>query len=336
MQKVNLHLLLILVMLLFSVSAAGQKRDSFLRDLDAFLDMREAKAQARTDSNYIGYYPYKWSGQAFAKSTGMHIVSNEIGDIALSTGMQNRIGLGISYRSLGLSYSHVIGKRHGLDLTLDSYGKHFCFEFAFRASETLSDKSIPSDMDALNGQVNNVLLVSDRLNLMYCFNPRFSYGAAMKQSQIQRRSTGSFIAAVSWGMWDLLFLDETGSYVNFFEANYFYQRVSIGAGYGYNLVFGNRHWLMHASLVPMWTVYDMEVWRQRTERNLINYPFGHVAFSGTARAGIYFRWGTRWSLGYSGIVNQMMASNKFRRKAEDYQRFGAQEWQMNLTLTCRF
>ena len=325
----------LLVFLFFTVPSTAQERDSFWHDLNAFFDMRADKAYAKLDSTYIGRYPYHWDAHLYAQSSGLKIKSNTYGDFALSTGMQNRIGAGISYRGLSLNISRTLGKRHGLDLTLESYGRHFCFEYALRMSGTLSGEAILPPATPV-GEVDNLLLGSNKLNLLYSFNPRFSYGAAMKQTDIQRRSAGSFLAGFSWMVWDVLFLDESEDLDNFFQSNYFYQRFSLGAGYAYNLVLDDRHWLLHASAVPMWTFYDMQAVQRIGERSHMNYPFGHFAFACTTRAGIYFRWGKRWSLGYSGYINNLMASNKARRKAEGYKRFSAEEWQMLLSFTCRF
>ena len=146
-----------------------------------------------------------------------------------------------------------------------------------------------------------------------------------------------FIAELSWSVWDMLFLEETERTLDsFYEANYFYQRFSIGAGYGYNLVLGQQHWLLHASLIPMWTFYEMLGWRKDGKRERVNYPYGKIAYAGSAHVGVYYRWGTRWSLGFSSVVNQMASSPHFSSKASGFQRFGGQEWQAILSLGCRF
>ena len=80
----------------------------------------------------------------------------------------------------------------------------------------------------------------------------------------------------------------------------------------------------------------MQGWMKDGARVSKNYPYGKIAFAGTGRAGVYYRWGTRWSLGFSGVVNQMVTTDRFSRKNADRQLFGAQEWQMCLSLGCRF
>ena len=331
------RLLPLVLLLVCSLPAAGQQRDSFWRDLNDFLDMRADKAYAKTDTTYVGRYPYHWDARLFVRSTGFHFVSTYGGDIALTTGLRNRIGIGLAWRGLGLSISHAIGEKYNLSLGLDSYGQHFCFEYALKATTALKGTIQLDSHDLHWDNVENLLLISNKLNIFYSFNPRFSYAAAMKQTKIQRRSAGSFIAAVSWAVWDILLMDEDPLQLeDFYQANYFYQRFSVGAGYGYNLVLGRQHWLLHASLVPMWSVYEMQSWRERGVKDRAHYPYGKIAYTGTARAGVYYRWGERWSVGFSGVINQMASTNHFSGKKDDFMRFGAQEWQMNLALAYRF
>lgn len=336
---VSMKRVLFLIVLLSALPAAGQKKDSFWRDWNDFLDMRADKAYAKTDTTYVGRYPYIWDARLFDQATGLYFVSTFGGDIHLSSGICNRAGVGLSYRGLGLNFSHALGKRRSHDLALSSYGRHFGFEFALRATNDLTGSVEMSGVDAagLKDKIDNLYLISNKLNLLYSFNPRFSYGAAMKQTKIQRRSAGSFIAELSWSVWDMLFLEETERTLDsFYEANYFYQRFSIGAGYGYNLVLGQQHWLLHASLIPMWTFYEMLGWRKDGKRERVNYPYGKIAYAGSAHVGVYYRWGTRWSLGFSSVVNQMASSAHFSSKASGFQRFGGQEWQAILSLGCRF
>lgn len=330
---------LFLILLLCALPAAGQKKDSFWRDLNDFLGMRADKKYAKTDTTYVGRYPHIWDARLFDQATGLYIVSTFDGDIRLSSGVCNRVGVGLSYRGLGLNISHALGRRRSHDLTLSSYGRHFSFELAFKATNDLTGSVAMDGIEGhvLEDKIANLYLISNKLNLLYTFNSRFSYGAAMKQTWIQRRSAGSFIAAVSWAVWDMLFLEESERTLDsFYEANYFYQRFSVGAGYGYNFVFGQKHWLIHASLVPMWTVYEMHGWHKDGVRERVSYPYGHIAYSGSARVGVYYRWGTRWSIGLSSVVNQMASSNHFFSKTPGFQRFAGQEWQATLSFGFRF
>ena len=335
-------LLLFLLFLSLAASAQEKKKDNFFRDLSGFLNMRQDKKYAKLDSNYIGRYPYLWDARLFYNSTGLRINVDGVNDVDLATGMNHRAGIGLSYRGLGLSYSKAIGKKLNFNLALQSYGKHVGFEYALRFTTALKGTvHTPSKESPLE----NLVLGESRLNLFYSFNPRFSYAAAMKQSNIQRRSAGSFIASASWCLWDIVSLDgfgtvtdpeEVATIFDLLESNLLYNRVSIGAGYGYNWVFGNRHWLVHGSLVPMWTVYEATTEWDKGKRTHHPYPYGWVAFCATGRAAITYRWGDRWSLGLNGIINQMVSRNHLSKKGDDFHRFGAQDWQIRLSLGFRF
>jgi hypothetical protein len=319
--------------MLTGLAASAQSDRNLWQKANDFLDSRDAKAMAKMDTSYVGSYPYHWDARLFAKTVGYRFVSSAMDAVELTTGMRNRVGVGLSYRGFGLSFSKAIGKKLNLDLGVESYGKHLGIEYALRATDRLAGTMTLPDGEKANVQDGDLILISNKLNLFYSFNPRFSYAAAMKQSMIQRRSAGSWIAGVSWSFWDILFRDGQEQYG---FGNYFYQRFSVGAGYGYNLVLGRQHWLLHASVVPMWTFYDMESLRSGGTRVRTKYPFGKISFSGTARAGVYYRWKERWSIGLSGVVNQSVTKKHFSSKAADYSRVGAQEWQATLSLSCRF
>lgn len=345
-----LCLLLVLPLPCFAQEAEKQKkvRDNFFKDLHTFLNMRADKAYTKLDSNYIGRYPYHWGVRLFYTSTGMSIVNEGVSNIHLTTGMNHRIGLGVTYQGLNLTYSRAIGQKFNFNLAIDSYGKNFSVEYALRFTTGLNGTVMTPD--AQTPDLKNLILGESRLNLLYSFNPRFSYAAAMRQTKIQRRSAGSFMAAVSWTAWDVIALrDLEGGEIpeipdasyrsliySILASNMFYNRISVGAGYGYNWVLGHQRWLLHASLVPMWSVYEATTVRENKQRNYYPYPNGWISFSATARAGIYYRWGDRWSLGLSGVVNQMESRNHLSSKRIDFTRFGAQDWYIRLSLDVRF
>lgn len=318
-----------------------QKRDNFFTDLNDFLEMRSAKAYARMDTSYIDRYPYIWDARTFLNTEGLHLRTEGPSSAQLSTGMSNRVGVSLSYRGLGLSFSKAFGTKMNFGLGFSSYGR-FGFEYALRASSRLGGKVGMPDGTFRNAASGDMTLLASNLNLFFSFNPRFSYAAAMKQAKIQRRSAGSFIAAASWTVWDVLdagpdIISKQTSVETFLNVtNVMYNRFSIGAGYGYNLVLGQANWLLHASLIPMWTFYDST--RIRTDGASTRYsrPAGRIGVTGTARAGIYYRWASRWSVGLSGIVNQMSSSSSFRIKPEGYTRFAAQDWQARLSVGFRF
>lgn len=346
--------ILLLSFLFLSLSAAAQQqKDSFWKDLNDFLNMREAKGYAKMDTTYIGRYPYHWDARLFYTSTGLRIDNVSDGRISLGTGMNHRVGVGLSYRGLGLSYSRAIGKKLNFNFTVDSYSKHLGIEYALRFTTGL--KGTFDTPTELKPDLNSVLLGESRLNLFWSFNPRFSYAAAMKQSKIQRRSAGSFIAAASWSVWDVVsfkdggeiavnanqaaFKDKDLTQTLLFEllaSNMFYNRVSVGAGYGYNWVLRNQHWLLHASAVPMWSVYEATTIRREGVKVHTPYPNGWIAVSFTGRAGAYYRWADHWSVGLSGVINQMASRNFLNRSSQGFHLFSAHDWQFRLSLAYRF
>lgn len=334
--------LLILVSLLVPLTLPAQKRDNFFTDLNDFLNMRADKAYAKMDTSYIDRYPFIWDARTFFNTEGLHLYTKAENTTDLSTGMTNRAGISIGYRGLALSFTRALGRKMNFGLGLSSYGSHIGFEYNLRVTSQLSGHVGLPDGSSRIASAGDLTLLASNLNVIYSFNRRFSYAAAMKQSKIQRRSAGSFIAAASWTVWDVLdagpdIISTQTSVQTFMEVtNVMYNRFSIGAGYGYNLVLGRQHWLLHASLIPMWTFFDST--RLRVEGNTTRFirPAGRIGLTGTARAGIYYRWGTRWSIGLSGVINQMSSSTSFRSDKDGYQLFAAQDWQARLSLGFRF
>lgn len=324
-MKNTIKLLLFLVALLSVFPASGQKKGEFWNDLNSFLDMRIAKNSFRWDSNYVARYPYRWEARAFVSSPNLRFDSTFGDGIHLATDMIARVGVGISFRGLGINIAPAIGKKHTFDLSLSGYGRHFGIEYSWRSGRGLNSTSD-----------KNQLLIANKLSLLYSFNPRFSYAAALKQTRLQRRSTGSVLAAFNWSMWDLLYRPDKEVYGSIFKSNYFFQRFLLGVGYGYNLVLGQRHWLIHASVLPMWSVYEMQGWRQGTERERKNYPYGHIAFMGSARASVCYYWGTRWSLSLNGQINEMGSMTRLKRQSSADPRFHSREWDVKLMLAFWF
>ena len=334
---------LFILLLFLSFAAYGQKRDNFFRDLDDFFEMRAIKALNKIDTNYVLRYPYRFDARLFANTSGMHIATQGLGNIDLSTGMSNRVGVSFGYRDIALSYSVGLGKTLGFDFGLSSYGKHFCFEINLKATNNLSGQVTFPDRQIVANNGDELTLLESNLMLLYSFNPRFSLGAAMKQTAIQRRSAGGFLIGMSWTVWDVLaagsdeiFSRETSIASLLAIPKIFYNRYSVGAGYGYNLVLGQSHWLLHASAIPMWTFYDSTTYRYMNTKTHRPHPMGVITVTGTARAGVYYRWGDRWSIGLSGVLNQMASRNKIHRSDPEFQRFSAQEWQSRLALSYRF
>lgn len=339
MKRISILLLLVL---LLPFSSYAQEKDSFWRDFNDFLDLRADKAYAKLDSTYIGRYHYHWDARLFYHTAGLHLNTEGLTQSQLATGMSNRAGVGLSYRGIGLNFSVAIGKKMNYDFGFATYGQHLGFEYTLRASSRLSGVVAWPGEAVRRAENGDLTLLASNLNLIYSFNSRFSYAAAMKQTAIQRRSAGSLLVATSWTLWDVLgagpeILSEQTSIQTFLEVtNLMYNRFSVGAGYGYNWVLGQEHLLLHASVIPMWSFYDVTTRRVKGVSTSYRRPMGRIAASGTARAGIDYRWGDRWSLGLTGIVNQMASSTSFRRGQEGYQRLAAQEWQAMLSLGIRF
>jgi hypothetical protein len=187
------------------------------------------------------------------------------------------VSLGVSYLGISLSASlnpaKLLGKYRDYELTFNSYGRRFGFDFVFQDARNFngwyeiegSDRvDLPSD--ALNVKTLNA-------NAYYVLNSRrFSYPAAFSQSYIQRRSCGSVLLAVSIQGQQATPKDEDEAYLKM-------TNIGIGAGYGYNFV-PAKGWLFHISALPTFIAYSNTSAKVGGDNVPMKYHFPEVIITG--------------------------------------------------------
>ena len=82
--------------------------------------------------------------------------------------------------------------------------------------------------------------------------------------------------------------------------------IGIGGGYGYNWV-PNRHWLLHLSVLPTFTVYSNSSLKVNDERVPLDYIFPEVII--TSRGAIVRQFGNMF-VGTSMVFNFTNIGNK--------------------------
>ena len=83
-------------------------------------------------------------------------------------------------------------------------------------------------------------------------NKRFSLSAGVFADMVQKRSQGSMFLMGNWHR--SLYTGEQLFHGD--KETFRLSQISLGAGYGYNLVMCNRKLLVHASLIPMFSAYQ--------------------------------------------------------------------------------
>ena len=191
----------------------------------------------------------------------------------IRTDVSTSVGVRVGYKGLAAHYAFNVAGDKGRDFSLSSSGTWYCVHFRLHEFKTkepqvkLEGNFYPEDGGdpEWESQTHKWILASPIkaktmvLDGYYIFNKRrFSYKAAYRQSVIQKRSAGSWLAGAMFYYSDFRFDDNTNADMILFmndvgrikqwEAN-------VGAGYGYNYV-PAKGWLISAMAMPMVTLYN--------------------------------------------------------------------------------
>ena len=268
------------IIILTSLLALTVQAQSLLHRVDSMLTLRYHKGNI--DTAYVMRPQTKWTVRARLNLSGTKIRAEGVGnDLHFTSEMyadsKMTVSLGVSYLGISLSASlnpaKLLGKYRDYELTFNSYGRRFGFDFVYQDARNFngwyeiegSDRvDLPSD--ALNVKTLNA-------NAYYVFNSRrFSYPAAFSQSYIQRRSAGSVLLAASVQGQQAKPKDEDEAYLKM-------TNIGIGAGYGYNFVPG-KGWLLHISALPTFIVYSNTSAKIGDDNVPMKYHFHEVIITG--------------------------------------------------------
>ena len=180
------------IIILTSLLALTVQAQSLLHRVDSMLTLRYHKGNI--DTAYVMRPQTKWTVRARLNLSGTKIRAEGVGnDLHFTSEMyadsKMTVSLGVSYLGISLSASlnpaKLLGKYRDYELTFNSYGRRFGFDFVYQDARNFngwyeiegSDRvDLPSD--ALNVKTLNA-------NAYYVFNSRrFSYPAAFSQSYI--------------------------------------------------------------------------------------------------------------------------------------------------------
>ena len=248
---------------------------------------------------------------------------------SLREGLYTGAGVAFGYGGLTLSYSHQLGrdavssKSNSLDWCGSGYGLQVAYydirqplEYMLQTgAEGDPERQITCGTSAYPGQLK--MVVGEGL---YALNRKtFSYCAAYKGNQVQRRSAGSWMLSVKYFQGELVHDSrEMTSSMLYGLTRLATAQGSIGAGYSYNFVALHRQgagsdWrsirnlTFNLTALPMLIVYD----RHLVTRTVTDPASGKESSQTThrlnasphlnyvARAGIGYNWGHCF-LGLSG------------------------------------
>lgn len=170
-------------------------------------------------------------------------------------GMNNRLGLGISYRGLGVNLLFNLGRKSGSMVNIAFYQRRFGIEFNMQtinnigATTYYDNESYSLDPDLGEG----FDLRTTKFHAYYVFNSeRFSFPAILKYNTIQKRTAGAFFIDVNY-FYNKSDISKSVLFALSFNADKFSistNQIAIGPGYGINIVPGQGKFMIHASVAP--------------------------------------------------------------------------------------
>ena len=264
--------------------------------------MTEKYRKGDIDTAYIMRPRTKWTVKARFNLSGATIESEGIENgqhfkSEMTADYKSTLSMGISYLGISLNTAlnpaKLLGKYKDFEINLNSYNNRWGFDFIYQDARNFKGWHETEGQSRLELPPEVLTLKSLNVNAYYAFNHRrFSYPAAFTQSYIQRRSAGSFLLAVSGQGQRAKTKAQYESLLNV-------TNIGIGAGYGYNWV-PSRHWLLHISSLPTFTVFSNTSLTVNDERIPLKYRFPEVII--TARGAVIRQFGNMF-VGMTMVYN---------------------------------
>ena len=302
--------LLSAALLLGCVPTDGLRAQGVLRMLqrnDSLMTMRYRRS--KVDTAFITRPSTKWTLSTRINVSGakLEIEGVEMGTpfrSEMTADYKSTLSVGVNYLGLSLNMSlnpaKLLGKYKDFELNFNSYGNRWGFDFIYQDARNFKGWHEAEGAERIELPPEVLTMKTLNVNAYYAFNGRrFSYPAAFSQSYIQRRSAGSFFVGMSAQ-------GQRARTKATYESLLTVTNIGIGGGYGYNW-FPNRHWLLHLSVLPTFTVYSNSSLKVNDERVPLDYIFPEVII--TSRGAIVRQFGNMF-VGTSMVFNFTNIGNK--------------------------
>lgn len=230
--------------------------------MDSILAGRQKRLAAKYDTTYIGLPEKKWTVKLRTTAQGTDL--NTKGTLegmaftsTLETDISATVGATVSYRGLSLGFSLNPAKLYGRNkdntFTLTSYGNRMGIDLSYSSANTFNGKA-EHGQESQSISAGNVKMNLLEANAYYSFNRRkFSFPAAFTQSQVQKRSCGTWLATMS--AFAGRFATDDGTIPGLPATKLSILNIAVGAGYAHNFALG-RKWLLHVSATPQLVVFS--------------------------------------------------------------------------------
>lgn len=260
------------------------------------------------DSLYVSKPPQAWTFKLRANMSGsdvvMHTTTTEGEKVKSEMMAQHKVTLtaSASLRGLGLSLAlnptKLFGKYSDYEINLNSYSNRYGFDIIYNRTASYTghytvDGGVRTDLP--KGVFSQNMLTVDGY---YCFNYRhFSYPAAFSQSQIQRRSCGSWLLGAAFVAGR--FRENAAEGYEVESATMHLRQWYLGGGYGYNFVLPHQ-WLIHVSSVPQLVVFAYDDRHSEAGKQHLHTRFPSVVVNG--RMAVVHNFKNQF-LGVSAVIN---------------------------------
>lgn len=305
---------------------------------------------ASVDTNYLSLPKHGWKVAVTTNFAGIdadveghNIPTYDNINVNMHSNMVGQTTVTMGYRSLSAGYSFNIAKGYSRDFNLSILTSRVGLEVRSHTTDrlhgTLDASATPQSLPVSEGDTR---MRATLINGYYVFNHRhYSLPAAMKQSKIQKRSSGSVTAYALFLSANLKGKNPQLSHMlNGLKQIEFYQ-AAIGLGYGYNYTPNRGRLLFHASAAPLVVFFnksfitaDVAVpladgTRYETEISKEVSAEHKFFLTGVARATVFYNINSHLFVGAAALINDIRLST-----ASGVQ-ITTSDWVMNATLGIR-
>lgn len=297
-------------MLFSSALMWGQKEEStiirYAHKADSLIEARYNRITF--DTNYIERPQGKFLAKLYGNLSGVTFNGKARADYDLDdedvislkvsgkfkTTNRKTLSMGLTYQGLTAGFtinpSSFSGHQKGeMEFGFNLYDNSFVLDINYCISSTFAGLLKVNKQPFIQFEKGDMKIKMLNVAGYYAFNnKRFSFPAAFNQTYIQKKSAGSLLAGFSFQGAEIKARGEFkellgGSWVN--HMRYY----GLGVGYGYNFVFNEGKWLIHASVLPNLVVYNKTTTRYEGKREkshdkfpvfIMNEHFAVVHFFG--------------------------------------------------------
>lgn len=290
-----------------------QEQTALIEQVDSMLEARREKSFAQYDTAYIGKPGGKWTVKLRANASGTNLytdgtINNSQFNAQLESELRATAGVTVSYRGLSLGFAvnpaKLAGRSKDNEFSLSSYGNRMGVDIVYTSAKTFSGEAEYGG-NAYSIEQGRVEMDVLQANAYYVFSHRrFSFPAAFSQSQVQKRSCGSWLLGLS------AFAGRISSATDVVQGigskRLTTINVAIGGGYAYNFVI-KRKWLLHLSVMPHIVVFSHNRLTVGDTRQHAPYRFPSLINVGRVAAVRNFK---NSFIGMSAVVNLWRQGDK--------------------------